>query len=659
MRHPIACIPSVFARVEGFRMRLLPFGFGSGVMLAAVFLSGSILAGTGPQLAMHWSMEPGDDDIGELESDVSAATATLVGFPGDGSEWIAGVLGRGLVFDGVDRHLQYAAALPRTEGTIGHWLNPSTATGTRVALYESDYAGAASPDYNGFGASGEALEIHTGIFDGDYYAVWQDGGVDDRREVRGGTVKANDWTHVAVTWEIPGDMKLYVDCVEVDSVAMDAAFDGRVATEQFFGKPSQFAGRHWPGAVDEVKVWDQAFTATEVNNHFCPNLKAESETLVDRTPAAGERFGQTAALGGDWLLVRSPGVSEASWYQWRGAAGFQFHSATPSDFTDALAADPFMPKPLDLSGSVAAVANAGGVEVFEVDGAAPPSWNPATTLTVPTADNFGFAVSVSGDRVAVGAPTADGGGVYVFERDQGGAGAWGATLADSAGATSNDESYGKFVDLDGDLLAVFRQSVSLSATTDIVDILRRGQVGGVPGWAPEGSFSADGNTILSLAVRGDRIATAIAEPMGDNAIVVRRRDQDGPDQWGVEHVLVASDADTADRLGANLVWLDDDTLAAAALGSNRDHQAIYVFHMGGSLLKDQETILVQRTFDPITSVGASMGMSLAGSGDRIVAGAPWTGFSIVQFPEQPGFSGRLHVFDLGSVFSDRFEAQGP
>lgn len=660
MSEPSATELPYSRRFGGLRRQLFSGLLGTSVVLTTGICPTGLLAGTVDELAMHWSMEPWSDSIGELQSDVSGDTATLASFPGDGSEWTTGILGRALVFDGIDRHLEHGVALPRAEGTIGHWLRPSVATGTRVALYESDFSGAASPDYNGFGAAGEALEIHTGVFDGDYYAVWQDGGVDARREVRGGTVSANAWTHVAVTWQIPGEMKLYVNCIEVDSVAMDAAFEGRTSSEYFLGKPSQFDGRHWPGAVDEVKVWDQAFTANGVRNHFCPRIRRESDTLAAEIPTAGDRFGASIAMSGEWLMVRSPGSSEVSWYRWRGMAGFQFHSAKPSVFADALSSNPETPKPLDVSGPVAAVANAGGVDVFELDTAEPASWNLVTTLSVPGADNFGFAVSASGDRVAIGAPTGDGGGVHVFERDQGGVGAWGSTLSDTDSGFSVAERYGKLVDLDGDLLAVYRQSVSLLDTTDIIDILRRDELGGVAGWVPEGDFSAGGDSIVSLAVRGDRIAIGVVEPAdGENAIIVRRRDQDGPDQWGVEHVLIASDADTSDRLGANLAWLDEETLAAAALGTDVDHQAVYVFRMGGSVLKDQETLLVQRTFDPITSIGASLGTSLTGTGDLVVAGAPWTGLSLAQAPDRPGFSGRLHLFDLSFIFNDRFESENP
>lgn len=651
-------VPPTRPRAKSPRRRIADFLFRASAGLFIALGSGALWAGDPVELAMHWAMEPWTStDTGVLETEIAGTSATLENFPEDGSEWIVGVLGRALVFDGVDRHAQHDAPLPRTQGTIGHWLRSTTAMGTRVALYESDFTGALEPDYNGFGSAGEALEIHTGLFDGDWYAVWQDGGVSDRREVRGGTVAVDEWTHVAVTWRIPGEMRLYVNCELVDSVAMDAPFDGRTPTEHFVGKPSQFTGRHWTGAMDEVKVWTREFDADGVRSHFCPDLQSETDIVLAETPTASARFGDSAALDGDWLLVRSPGASEVAWYRRPAFADFQFHSSRPSDFMHLLSPGITTPKPLDVSGPLAAVANAGGVDVYNLT--APSTWNLATTLSATDTENFGFAVAASGDRVAVGAPAGSGGSAFVFERDQGGPDAWGATFADTPGGFDSDEFTGRLVDLDGDLLAVFRQSVPLGGATDIVDLHRRGELGGVAGWALETSFSAEGDSIVSLAVRGDRVAVGIVDASGETegGVVVRHRDQGGPDAWGVEHTFVASDRDVLDALGANIVWLDDRTLAAAATATDKDHQAIYVFRVGGASVKRQRNILVPKTFDPVTEIeSARLGKSLTGTSGLVIAGAPFTGFNPVLAPDQPGFSGRLHVFVSPEIFSDGFES---
>ncbi|MEM7246258.1 MAG: FG-GAP repeat protein, partial [Acidobacteriota bacterium] len=58
-----------------------------------------------------------------------------------------------------------------------------------------------------------------------------------------------------------------------------------------------------------------------------------------------------------------------------------------------------------------------------------PEWEQVAKLLgdgLDTSHRFGHAVAQSGDTTAVGAyNSADGGTVYVFERDQGGTDAWG------------------------------------------------------------------------------------------------------------------------------------------------------------------------------------------------------------------------------------------
>ncbi|HMZ20540.1 MAG TPA: FG-GAP repeat protein, partial [Blastocatellia bacterium] len=75
-------------------------------------------------------------------------------------------------------------------------------------------------------------------------------------------------------------------------------------------------------------------------------------------------------------------------------------------------------------------------------------------------DNFGYAVSVDGDTIVVGAfmddvgANTDQGSAYVFSRNQGGAGVWGEVkkLTASDGATS--DNFGYAVSVDGDTIVV-------------------------------------------------------------------------------------------------------------------------------------------------------------------------------------------------------------
>ena len=620
----------------------------SGLMLLC---NGSI-AGVLPELNMHWAMEPWiDDDTSVLPSAIGGVSGTLVNFPEDGSEWGPGVLGRSLQFNGVDQHATHNAALPKTAGTLGHWLRPSTAGEARIALYESDFSDAPSPDYNGFGAAGEALEIHTAIFGGEFYAIWQDGL--ERREVRGGTVVADQWTHVALTWRIPGELRLYVNCELVDSVPMDVMFDGRTPTEFFVGKPSQFGQRNWSGGMDEVKVWNQEFTAQGVRSRFCPTVAPEVSVLRAPTPAESERFGDSLSLDNDWLLVRSAGASRVDWFRKQGTSDFAFDSSKPSVFEPPELDVLPRAQPIAVNENLAAVSNNGLVDVYELGAVTPGVWSLVASLSEPGTDNFGSSLTIFGDRIVVGAPTSSGGSVFVYERNQGGSDNWGSAGTLLAGG-SMDSNLGAVVDLDGDLLAVFRRSSSLTTSTDVVDLYRLG--GGL-----EGSFSSDAGEITSVEVRGDRAAIGAIESISNErgAVVILERNQGGPSAWGAEHVLIASDNDPLDRLGGNLAWLNDTTLAASAFGTfNRsDHHAVYYYRIGGSFQKTQDTIFLPTSFDPISEFIPPSGTSLAATNGLVLYGVSLSGFSFVSPPTLPGLSGRVHAFVPSVIFSDSFESE--
>jgi hypothetical protein len=75
-------------------------------------------------------------------------------------------------------------------------------------------------------------------------------------------------------------------------------------------------------------------------------------------------------------------------------------------------------------------------------------------------DDFGYAVAVDGTTVLVGAPyhdapgKANAGAVYVFDQDQGGAGAWGQVAKLTAGDLEDYDRLGWSVSLSGDTAAV-------------------------------------------------------------------------------------------------------------------------------------------------------------------------------------------------------------
>lgn len=198
---------------------------------------------------------------------------------------------------------------------------------------------------------------------------------------------------------------------------------------------------------------------------------SEHSRITAQDAAAGSRFGATVALDGDRMAVGAPfadeeaGADAGAVYviargdgSWSEQTRITAQATAPGDqFGSALS----LRGDLLLIGAPLHDTNtgvdAGAAYIFaNMDGA----WHEQTTLTPSTAeakDQFGAAVALDGDRVAVSAPQhstsggVEAGAVYVFARDGSG---WTqhAQIVASDGAAS--DQFGTALALDGDVLAV-------------------------------------------------------------------------------------------------------------------------------------------------------------------------------------------------------------
>ncbi|MBZ0115204.1 MAG: hypothetical protein K8J08_22300 [Thermoanaerobaculia bacterium] len=610
--------------------------------------------------AAHWAMEPWTQDTGVLDNSYGSdselgSDGTMIGFPEDGSEWVLGVVGRALQFDGVNRYVTHTVPLWESpERIIAHWIRSDVDDQNQVAVYESDAPGNGA-DYNGFGSAGDALEIHTGIANDQFYGLIQNGlgpantpgsGV---RTVSGGTVVPGRWTHVAMTWDLAGDLKLYVDCVLVDSVSLsDASFFGHGATEHLIGSPSDPSSRRLRGALDDVRVEFFLPTSDEaLARRFCSSRRYESSDLTAQAMAPDDAFGSRMAMDENWLIIGS--ASGIHWYR-RGdtAVDWDFHHSAE-----------LSPGKLALDGSTAVV----GTRIYEQDQGGPDAWGETALLAAEVGDvgGFGASISVHGDLVAVGSPNSvDGGSAYIFGRDQGGPGAWGQTHRE---VSETSESFGRDLEIDGTLLAVGSRATEEQSR---VDLFAQDQ-GGAGNWGSVGQvsagfFDADG---WNLDLRGDGLVVANGFV---GSVSVFRQDLGGPNAWGLEGELQASEQYSADFLGGRVHWISDELIAAASTScyvegnvicyEDRFHEAIYLFQRNNAGEWNQRQILLPTKFSPSHERAFNLlGLfSLAGSEDVLLAGAPLNG-TTVDGPD-PGEivdAGRVVLFTL-PFFSDGFES---
>jgi len=193
------------------------------------------------------------------------------------------------------------------------------------------------------------------------------------------------------------------------------------------------------------------------------------------------------------------------------------------------------------------VANAGAVHVFERDQGGPGAWGAAGTLVASDAgsgDLFGWSVALSSGTALVGATGVDlpnafkAGAAFVFERDQGGAGAWGQT--------------GKLWAGDADGFDLFGYSVALSGDTAVIGADEDDH-------AP-GTFTEEGSAY------------------------VFERDLGGAGAWGELAKLTASDAASFDNFGWSVGVSGGQVVAGAPRNDPAglvDAGAAYLFDLSG------------------------------------------------------------------------------
>jgi hypothetical protein len=169
-----------------------------------------------------------------------------------------------LTFDGTEPydHATHSVSLPQQQGTITHWLKADQSR-RMVAVYESD---GTTANHNGYGGT-DVLEIHTGIeSDGSWNFWYDDESSYLSNNVSGGTVTTGAWTHVAATWDRAGDIKLYVDGSEVNSLDISGTtfLNGTPTVHQIGSVGNGTTTRFWDGMIEDVRIYDYVLNASQV-----------------------------------------------------------------------------------------------------------------------------------------------------------------------------------------------------------------------------------------------------------------------------------------------------------------------------------------------------------------------------------------------------------
>ena len=208
---------------------------------------------------------------------------------------------------------------------------------------------------------------------------------------------------------------------------------------------------------------------------------------------------------------------------------------------------------------------------------------------------YGDSVAISGDHVVVGAYYEDSGGTnrgaaYVYNRDNGGADAWGEVIKLTASDAADFDEFGYSVNIDGDYVIVgaWRKAgvwpISLAGAAYIFGR----DSGGADNWGEVAKLTASdaetndhfGN---SISISGDYIIIGASQKDNSGnrqgAAYIYARDYGGADNWGEVMKLIASDAEDEDLFG-NSVSISGDYAVVGAFwenGGGTDRGAIYIF----------------------------------------------------------------------------------
>lgn len=252
-----------------------------------------------------------------------------------------------------------------------------------------------------------------------------------------------------------------------------------------------------------------------------------------------------------------------------------------------------------------------------------------------TGDTFGVATAIEADTIAIGARYADvngngnQGAVYLFERNAGGADAWGQVKKITAIDGSAGDLFGQSVALDNETLVIGALGADVNGNTDqgIVYVYYR-NLGGVDNWGQAAKLTASDGSAgdyfgWPARVDGDvLVASSSAKNNLQGAAYVFYRNQGGADVWGEVKKLIAVDGQSEDRFGYSL-GVSGDIIACGAYladpGGNIDQGAVYVYQRDAA--GADQWGQVKKLIGSDSTYDDRLGISVAIDGDTILTGA--------------------------------------
>lgn len=239
--------------------------------------------------------------------------------------------------------------------------------------------------------------------------------------------------------------------------------------------------------------------------------------------------------------------------------------------------------------------NAGAIHFYQ-PGVPAPTYH--STLYSPTpldGSRFGFSLSMSGNRLAVGSPLQGAGAVEIFEFN----GTWQHTHTITPQSSNGVDMFGHAVDLDGNRIAIGSPGSSQGGAVELYQFEPQ-----VPAWFIESRVHGLPQTWTakfgySVDLSGDRVIVGAPETTVQNVRMGAGYvfERSGAGSWSLGKRLIPSGARQDDRAGHS-VSITDDSIAVCSL-----HEDLWTGHSGSTALFEERS----DSFDVFGSGDGSVG----------------------------------------------------
>ena len=375
-----------------------------------------------------------------------------------------------------------------------------------------------------------------------------------------------------------------------DTIVVGADWDNEIAANAgaaYVFERNQGGANQW-GEVKKLTASDGATL-----DLFGVSVSIDGDTIVVGAPydddkgtdsGSGYVFGRNQGGANQWGLLKKLTASD-------GAGGDLFgHSVSISGDTIVVGA---------LYDDNANGSEAGSAYVFERNEGGDNQWGQVKKLTAldgAAYDSFGWATSISGDTILVGAREDDddgsnSGSAYVFERNQPAADQWGEVKKLTASDGAGGDLFGYSVSISGDTVVVGAYGDDDSgADSGSAYVFERNEPAANQ-WSEVKKLTASDGAAsdyfgFAVSINGDTVVVGAfyddnANGSDAGSAYAFQRDEGGADNWGEVTKLTASDGAADDYLGVS-VFVSGDTIVVGAEGDDDKGEtsgSAYVFQI--------------------------------------------------------------------------------